>query len=725
MKCRYYGDMPLRGIIILFKFVKMRKLRFWNNIAPILILLSLLVVYSIPISVLAQSHDSITSVSEDYMEKIRIGVLFIDTPTGKRHWEGIEEAVEGHALADRILLRPHSYINENQGLDFLMEMVRDISDTAVAVILGPTESGVFVRAFARQEELSSFKVPVISGLVTANVANDKDGWFFRTNMDVTRRVHAITDFLNKHWIRSIAVLYATTEFGRRAELAFENYLRIRRPGQLDQYISLAYESPPNPRPQLDEILDNRPEAVGFFGEREDIEQIYPLLQEMNQGIMPYKPLFFTILDVRHMADSVANIYFVSVTEVESSLDRDHEEYDDVKALGYDTAILVLNELQKLQPMRRLSPEERHRFRDQFAALLNRSGPHENTKTNISFNNFENSTRQHIFNLVDGQLKPVEIAKTFGWYKKIWHKVTLVYAIYGWLPYICVCVLLIIAVVISSMDVANLYRGSKIKFYKSWVFYLFMIAHFVVAISLYIFFAENGTIRYSNIFAVVAIGLAPFTLLRTTFFQTHKGRAISLEPLYKKVLSILDAWIMRSLYKALHARINIIAYHNPQDKMIKALEDYYIEHRNETEGDRLLQEFKEELASEPSYFNRRRICARRLLRIHGWDGVKAEGLIPPDLDDENLPDPQQEVWKLAKEFAPDPQKVGAINRTIKKLMEQLKVEKPKRHAELKDFRDYELDKVLAAEGELNVNIRFLFTLFSFDEQRLRQELGEET
>jgi len=654
--------------------------------------------------------------------KIRIGVLFIDTPTGNRHWRGVKDAYDNHPFADRITLKPLSYINENQGLDLLLNLIRDTSDTAVAIVLGPTESDIFVRAFDRQEELSPYSVPVISGLVTANVANDKDGWFFRTNVDVTRRVHAISDFLYKHWIRSVAVIYATTEFGKRAELAFENYLKIRRPGQVDRYISLAYETPPNPRVQLDEILDNRPEAVGFFGEREDIEHIYPLLQAMNQGVMPYDPLFFTILDTRNSADSIANIYFVSVTMPESSAVISAEKCDDVKALGFDTAALIFDELQKLKPSGSMTPEERRRFRDQFAKLLNRSGPHKNTKTKMSFNNFANSTWEQVFHMKQGGLERIEIATTFGWFKKVGHKIMLVKAIYGWLPIICVAILLLIAITISSMDVAGMYTGSKVKFYKSWVFYLFMGAHFIVGVSLYIFFAENGTIRYSNILAAAIIGLAPFTLLRTTFFETHKGQAISLEPLYKKVLAVLDRMIMRSRYKALQARINIIAYHNSQNRMIKILKDHYAKHRIATESARLLEEFDKELKNEPSYFNRRRICAYRLLKIYGWSGVKADGLAPRNADDDDPEDPQKKVWELAKKYAGDPDKVKTIDNTITKLMKELKDTKAKRYRELEDFRKYELKNVIATDGEVNVNIRFLFTLFGYDEKRLLEELN---
>ncbi len=181
---------------------------------------------------------------------IRIGVLTIDTGTGREHQVGISDAVNEHAFKERICLISRTYGSQSQGIEDLLGMIRDTSDTAPHFILGPTESGVFVDAVNHEADLATYEVPVISGLVAADVANREDGWFFRTNVNVARRVEAISDQLNKDWVRSIAVLHGNSEFARRAQIEFEKELTST---QKRRSQSLAFITPPGPRPQLRQI----------------------------------------------------------------------------------------------------------------------------------------------------------------------------------------------------------------------------------------------------------------------------------------------------------------------------------------------------------------------------------------------------------------------------------------------------------------------------------------
>ena len=678
-------------------------------------LLALLSSFSVcftSVSVLAQSGNPAGSRSEGSDDKIRIGILISNTKTGHLHRQGIEEALNNHSFGKNVYPIAYAYSNESQGLDRLLQMIHD---SLVDIIIGPTESGVFVRAYDRQEELAKYKVPVISGLVTAKVGNHRDDWFFRINVDVTRRVQTIYDFINKYWVHSVAVIYADTEFGRRAEAAFESELSST---QRYRYLSLTYENPPNPRPQLREILRHRPEAVGFFGEREDIEQIYRELRAMNEREMPYNPLFFTILDARQTAKWVDNIYFVSVTEGESgslaSSSNALEEYDDVRALGYDVGLLILNELERLG-VRELDAQKRQQFRDQFAGLLSRSGRQAGTKTDITFANCENSTTRRVFHLVDKQAIEVNLARTVGWSEKVSRKLRLIFDSYGWWPIVSTIVIMAVALFISWTDLRRWFKGSNISLFKSKFLYMFTFGHFGLVMLLYLLLAETGRIRYDSIITVVIISLAPSALLRTTLFETPQGRAVGLEGFYKKLLSWVDEQLMKSRHKAYQARVNLIAYNNSQDAMRQALFDIYRNHPVPAQSGRLIQELEEDLRGEPNYFDRRRILARRLLKLYDLERLKAEGLVPPGWDDQHPVDPQRIVRMAAKYCARESKKGIKINKKIKEEMARLRRTNKKRHDELQDFLKAELKDAIAIEGELNVKIRFLFVLLGFDIQ----------
>ncbi|MCP4658077.1 MAG: amino acid ABC transporter substrate-binding protein, partial [bacterium] len=237
---------------------------------------------------------------------LTLGALYGNTPTGLRYLQGIKDAVAEHAIGSQVTIVRFPYANEAQGLDLLTEI---LTEKKADIVIGPTESGVFVNALKHGSELQKYEIPVISSLVTADIPHREFGWFFRTNSDVRRRSHAIFDFLNKYWVRSIALLYANTEFGRRAEEAF---LRQLSSSQKERYLPLLYHSPPiEARNQIRQILATRPEAVGIIGEREDIRDIYESIERMNSWGDPYTPIFFTIVDVSLAGGHLNNFYFVS------------------------------------------------------------------------------------------------------------------------------------------------------------------------------------------------------------------------------------------------------------------------------------------------------------------------------------------------------------------------------------------------------------------------------
>ena len=82
-----------------------------------------------------------------------------------------------------------------------------IGTPRASLILGPTFSGVYLGAIKELDDGKggeALGVPVISPVVQApDVPNQRKGWFFRTNLDASRRVEAIMDFTERWPITSI------------------------------------------------------------------------------------------------------------------------------------------------------------------------------------------------------------------------------------------------------------------------------------------------------------------------------------------------------------------------------------------------------------------------------------------------------------------------------------------------------------------------------------------
>ncbi|MFQ5674774.1 MAG: ABC transporter substrate-binding protein [bacterium] len=241
--------------------------------------------------------------------RVQVLVLYINNETGLRHLEGVQAAVTDRKAEKAVNIRAESYENEDDGV---AKLLRALAEKKIDIVLGPTESSVFVRALSQSKKPDSNPIPVISSLVTADEKQDEKSWFFRTNVDVTKRAQAIFNVLNKRWIKSAAILYEESEFGRRAEEAFR--VRVEKKWPTINYIRLPFKDVDGALKAVDEVLDKRPESVGIFAEREHILKIFELLPAQDDGSKRYEPFLFTVLDLRLIKDRVDDIYFVSVTK---------------------------------------------------------------------------------------------------------------------------------------------------------------------------------------------------------------------------------------------------------------------------------------------------------------------------------------------------------------------------------------------------------------------------
>jgi ABC-type sugar transport system substrate-binding protein len=456
--------------------------------------------------------------------KIWLGALY-KNDVADSYIKGIESAVDKTGMTTYVDIQYFLYYNEQQGLEILIDL---ITKKKVDIVLGPTDSGIFSRALERREELEAYKIPVISPLVTATADNQPEGWFFRTNVDVGRRVEAIHDYLNKCLIRSVAILYADTEFGRRAEESFRTELRG---SQEDKYEPLPFESLGEAREGLRQVLDSRPEALGIFGSNEDIVRICNYLQCMNPRGISYRPFLFTIMDARLTADEVDDLYFVSVAKCDvTGTTKDPgraETPDEVETLTYDTCILLLSEFKRMPP----GPFAPKQFRDQFAALLRGPVKEPGPKTGMAFHKYRNSVPPKVFHIHRGEVEQVNLSQVIRWPQKLSIKWELIKRRYGFWPMVNIGLLILIVASVSILDLKRWYGKGLIKEALRPHLYLLIVVNFLLVFILYFFLAETGSIEYDSVVMALIIAFAPSALLRTTFFETHTGKAIGLAKLY--------------------------------------------------------------------------------------------------------------------------------------------------------------------------------------------------
>ena len=663
--------------------------------------------------------------------KVFIAILYNTDETGTRHMEVIKDKLEEEILIKYDLF---PYSEDNDGLEQLKGLMNK-EQSKYDIILGLTESDIFIHTTELEEELSTKKVTVISGLVTSETENDNkiDGWFFRTNVDTTRRVQTIIKFLKRYWISSINVVYEDSEYGRRAERAFKEALGSRFKAQ--RYTSYLFNTFTNSYQQLEKIVKDRPEAIGIFCQREEITPICKEIKELNYSGSDYDPLVFTIIDISSIAGNIGDIYFVSLNEMKDKmmLAKDFEKNDDVIKLGTDLGRLVISALGDMKQSGGLGIDDdrmmfREKFRDQLANVM-QAGENKDEPT-INFVKFSNTTLPKVYRLTEGEeITPIIIEGHVNWFKKTLHKIGLVIDVFGfWIP-LTFLVIFIIAFFISRMEVKRYFPSKHIKIYKTKVFFLFLFGHIITVLVIVIFLAESGRMNYNDILMVILISMTPTAFLRTTFFETKYGRSIGLENIYKNLMSSVENKIMHERYKYLEATVNMIAYYNGEDAMKKALFHLYKRHPSAIQQAKLIQKLEEDLATEQEYLNRRRICAKHLMKQFDREQLKAEGFIPKNWDFDNPFDPKLIVRKIAKYCSSHPKRIDDIDNMLIEQLNLLNKRSPKKYQEICDFKEHELKNIVGVESELVVKLRLLFILMagvdihSFEKEFLSTEEGD--
>lgn len=570
---------------------------------------------------------SVTNAAQNAGKTILLGVLHVNSPTGASFLKGVEAAKNDFGDIN-VKVVPLPYTDSTHGIDLLTHTV---INEKVQILIGPTESDVFIRALEKRSELEKRSIPIISSLVSADIPHVRSGWFFLTNVDVRRRVQTTYDFLNKYWVRSITILHANTEFGRRAEQAFSAELSAN---QRENYLSLNYSLPAiNARPHVRKILDQRPEAVGIFGEREDIEQTMQMLNNMNKDAIAYDPIIFTVIDARRLKYNAEGLYFVSVTNDNKKVPKQEAMIDDVMSLAYDTTRLILRELQKLDEDEDMhTAKGRKKFRDKFETVLQSYPAHDDNKSGMSFSYYKNIAAPKLFKIEkkgekEPEINPIMLDGSIGFIDKLRFKLKLLVSRFGYIPLLNAILIVLVIIVMSVTDLKKWYSGSAFYLIFSSSFYLLLVVNSTLVVSLYVYMGESGAIRYDSTIAALILAFSPIALLRTNLFETSTGKALGLAKLYDSFLQWINDRLMIAGHNQTKLYVSLIAYHNTVDGMRDYLNDIYSGQPNAERRIKLKTELSELVNNSIPYVARRKICARLLLRTMKWKELQADSMAP--------------------------------------------------------------------------------------------------
>lgn len=669
----------------------------------------------------------------------KLGILYINSSTGDRFKQGIEEAVSAYSTEYiNVKTEGFPYVNETNGLDRLEAIIKK---KEMDIILGPTDSGVFVRAVEKRKKLEQYEIPVISSQVTAKVPHQKGGWFFRTNMNVERRAQIIHDCLNKYWIRSIAVIYEDNEFGRSAEEAFREELEGQ---QKEFYLPLSYNSIDKARNQIRLILDRRPEAVGIFCNRRDFVDLYKLLKLLNAGSSRYLPQIFSVIDIRTIRRDLQSnlqgdnsVLFVSVTNKFSTDENmTDDNMDDVKSLAYKTTRLILRELDTLAKSKGFKYKNgawRQSFRTRFEAILNGNIKHiqGGTETRISFKNYENETPPKVFKFIEGDIHPVKLEEAVGFLKKLGHKIKYIRKRFGVWWIFNLCLIFFIVLFLSVKDIRHRYimEWSGLFKLKNLIYLILPLINIIIALGIYFYLGETGGIRYDSVLAAFILALAPTAILRVTLFETPAGKSIGLAKYYDDFLQ----WIYEKLtiknYLRRQAYINLIAYHNSVYGMKRRLMEIYQNASNKEQRIKIQTKMEEVLSDTDSWLERRKALARLLLQKLKWDQLIECNFVPddfkwrgPDSKNQLTPydDPENVIQKAARSASQHPSVKAYFKAQIKRELKELKKEAPERAIELEGDHIKDKSKMKTHTVLMRKEIIFLSLLKGYDRDYLEKK-----
>ena len=650
----------------------------------------------------------------------RVGVVYREGDTSNRILSGVNRALERYSNGNgkfQVEVETFPYLDENAGIESIFSI---LDKKSFHLVLGPSDSGVFVEVAKRAEYKEKALIPIVSSLVTAQDGNKEGDWRFRTNVDVEARARAVSDFLSHASYQAIAVLYRDNEFGKRAEEAFNN--QLIQPEK--DYLALPYEDEIQLREQVRKVLEQRPGAVGVLGRRHDLKIVRREFEALNSGWFEYRPLLFSINDTRAL--KLPGTYFVSLVgpNIEPKEEESAEVWDEVRGLAYDTTSLVLSVAEQI----RSNPGDKgwaDSFRKRlFSRMLGPSQSDAMFKTGMEFSDGKNLATPIVMiqtadageQIARARHPPKELWKLGDWIEirerrygiAIWFNLVIVAGLALWLT-------------MADIGRRQSIRSRALYFCRPVI--ALALFNVISAVGTLIVVAELDIIRWDNVLAALGVAIGHRALLTTTIFETAQGRALGFGRLYERTLASINERIMMSLYEKQSAAINYVTYTNSLPNMRDLLINIYGYAHDGSDSRARIEELDADIARAKGALKRQEVCARRLLQTMSWKQLQENRIIPEYIKQDALIDPNT-MLREAVRFILKRGQVSKTRTTINNLIQVALGElqedsvESSRQAE-KELNDA-LDNAQTERGRLYCRLRWLFTQWGFNLRRIIQE-----
>lgn len=201
------------------------------------------------------------------------------------------------------------------------------------------------------------------------------------------------------------------------------------------------------------------------------------------------------------------------------------------------------------------------------------------------------------------------------------------------------VIICLSVVVVT-NFASLYRWEQGRWW--WVLFrprawLLFSGNVLFALVLIVGFAETGAIRYDNLLAMLAIALGPAAFLRSAVQAMPAGETLDANKVYDDVTRWLTEGTVLNERRIRHRRATYLAYYNRLMDLESEVKTVIAPGLNPTRQKRFTA-FQTELGTYTNKLEKKRFCARVLLRSYSWKQLVRRGFIPLRLD-KNAADPE--------------------------------------------------------------------------------------
>ncbi|GJL65219.1 MAG: hypothetical protein NPIRA05_01900 [Nitrospirales bacterium] len=625
------------------------------------------------------------------------------------------------------------YGEEEAGLQLLLEVIRKqahqnlsneaVQDSvaaapAVDVILGPSDSGLYLSLMEFKDDLEAAKVVVLSPVVTAKEGNKPNEWLFRANVQVVKRAQKIFDYLVSRGFNTITVAYESSSFGDMAELAFSelagekpqiNYKALRfRSGQL--------------RGAASTIVDERPSAVGLLGRTEHVRQLQRALNAVTPTIVPYDPLVFAITDASTLC--LKGVRFVTLYKKQKgSTQADPgcgnppgSMTDEFTELGYDTAKRLLRIADKIGTDSHGTIDWRTKFRYELAASFETPNGRPSKRTGMAFLGRENTAEPTIRwyeGVVDGKDVFADVTTpTSGWSSWwTWWKdrIEVRQRRFGLVPLINITFVVAIVGILTFLDVNKSFTAGRARRYLwRWTFLRLALFNVFVAVAVLFAMAEWGDVRWDNTLVALSVAFGYTMLLKTTIFETSSGQAFGLAQFYEKILKNINRRLMVMRYELEAPRVYFLSYTNSRNWLREVLVRVYRESEDSDRADRLIADIDRDVGTIDGEVEKRRVYARILLDLMNWPQLVRAHLLPFNIKEHELFDPTT-LLRAAAHYSSQvrPENGHKINAMVTARLTQIREQNTgKVNKAIKDELDERIAKSTTERGRTYVRLDWL-------------------